>query len=371
MSSEIQISDNESFRPRFDNIDKDFDRLLELMSELLHQQRLKKPRGKSLMDEYGGEAVKQLISAYFSQGLYEAIEQHYTYDEVSFAPPGDDILNALDRLISCDQGQRVIRILRNYLANLKNTYWWYVQKRDQGFKHEPNWLESEEHQQRAYQELIGKIEGKKSILLNVMDQAQELFLKANASQQQLARLAAERAEIQAEKRVSSAGKPDPRKMDQDVFWEVVGTPTEGGISEHIEMVVDRLARFKATEIRAFYALLHEIVTSSYRSDLWALAYLLNEGCSDDDFAAFQYGLMLQGRQIFETVLAEPDSFPCADIKVGSGLQLQDVPFIAYEMRTGKAMKRKNFKATKLQGPDWAEQDYAAHLPKVAAALGYD
>src|SRR5262249_4867117 len=52
---------------------------------------------------------------------------------------------------------------------------------------------------------------------------------------------------------------------------------------------------------------------SYRNPLWAAAYLVNGGCSDDGFEYFRGWLIMQGRAVYERVVADPDAL--ADLAV--------------------------------------------------------
>jgi Protein of unknown function (DUF4240) len=45
----------------------------------------------------------------------------------------------------------------------------------------------------------------------------------------------------------------------------------------------------------------------YRYDLWAVAYLIGGGCSDDGFIDFRAGLIAQGREWYQKAAASPDS----------------------------------------------------------------
>jgi hypothetical protein len=45
----------------------------------------------------------------------------------------------------------------------------------------------------------------------------------------------------------------------------------------------------------------------YRYDLWAAAYLIGGGCSDDGFIDFRAGLIAQGRDWYHKAAASPDS----------------------------------------------------------------
>ncbi|WP_042369675.1 DUF4240 domain-containing protein [Streptacidiphilus neutrinimicus] len=67
-----------------------------------------------------------------------------------------------------------------------------------------------------------------------------------------------------------------------------------------------LAQREVGEIVAAQRALWTLMEESYRSPLWAAAYLINGGCSDDGFDYFRGWLILQGQEVFERVIAEPD-----------------------------------------------------------------
>lgn len=367
MTVTIQITDTEAFTPRFDTVDKDMDRLMEHVVHLAHSGRVENVPGKSLNDVYLTAANARILDAYWQRGLFAAVEQHYTYTfDIAFGWPHHEMLDYLERFVAAGEGPRAIRIMRNYLALQKPPFWSRIDDRKRGFRMAKYWAAPEAVQRNAYVQLIAPIPEYRDALLKLIDFSRDLFMRAGATEAQLARLELERAEVAAEQR-TPPGKPDPRKIDEDVFWEIIGTPADGALSERIDALPDRLAAFKATQIKAFDAMLHDISYRAYRHDIWALAYLLHDGCSDDSFAAFRAGLIMLGQGAFAAVLADPDGFdPTVD--VGSGLGLMDVPPLAYEMRQGIAMKRKTYKAPKLAGPDLVEEAFADALPRVAAAL---
>ena len=370
MTDTIPITDTERFRLRFDGIAKDSDRLMEHVVELVHQGRLDQVPGKSLGEVYINAADRRLIDAYFDRQLYAELERYWTGPGVGFVPPHHEDLAGWERLVAEGQPQRAIRLWRNHLANLKPTFWFYVTERNRGEYHKsPHDLTPIASQIAEYNNLVAMLPDRKERLLAMMDQARDFFIEAGATQSDLDRLAEDRAEIEAEKR-RSPGKPDPRQMEIDVFWEVIGSAGEGSVAEQLDAVPGRLSRFKATQIKAFDAMLHEQSAKAYRTDLWALAYLLRDGCSDDAFEAFRYWLILQGREKYEAVLADPDAFDVTTFEsdIEGCLALWDAPLQANEMRTGKAMKRKNFKLPELAGPDLDDESFERALPKVAAAM---
>lgn len=367
MTDTIAIAGTETFTLRFDAIDKDMDRLMEHVAVLVHAGRLESIPGKSLNDVYLTPANARIIDAYWQRGLFAAVEQHYTYTfDIAFGWPHHGMLHYLERFVAAGEGSRSIRIMRNYLALQKSPFWSRINDRKRGFHIAKYWAASEAEQREAYTQLIAPIAEYRDALLKLMDFSRDLFVRAGATEAQLARLAIERAEVAAEQR-TPPGKADPRKMDEDVFWEIIGTPADGALSERIDALPDRLAAFKATQIKAFDAVLHDINYRAYRHDIWTLAYLLQDGCSDDSFEAFRAGLIMLGQQAFAAVLADPDRVDPA-VDVGNGLSLMDVSPLAYEMRHGTGMKRKIFKAPQLGGTVLDEAAFAAALPRVAARV---
>lgn len=365
MTGTIAITEELHFAPRFKDLEEDSSQLRAYIIDLYHDDQLGKvyDRAMALMEP----AVLHLHAAYWDEQRYDALERYYTYTfEVPFGWPGQELLDALERLVSLGEGPRAIRILRNYLALQKQPFWSRIDDRKRGFQMSKYWAAPEAEQRRAHAQLIAPISEYRDTLLAMMDFSRDLIVRAGATEAQLARLATERAEVVAEQR-TRPGKPDPRKMDEAVFWELIGTPDDGALSERIDALPDRLAKFKATQIKVFDGLLHEMSARAYRQDIRAFAYLLNGGCSDDAFEGFRAGLIMLGLQAFAAVLADPDGFDPA-VGIGDGLALMDVPPLAYEMRQGAAMKRKMFKVPELAGPELDEDDFAKALPRVAAQV---
>lgn len=97
-------------------------------------------------------------------------------------------------------------------------------------------------------------------------------------------------------------------MDTDRFWSVIeaaraGDP--GGRPFH-EALVDLLAAHSKEDILGFDARFDEIHDAVYRWDVWAAAYLIGGGCSDDSFMDFRAGLIALGREWYERAAADPD-----------------------------------------------------------------
>lgn len=69
----------------------------------------------------------------------------------------------------------------------------------------------------------------------------------------------------------------------------------------------RLRQLPPAEVlRIHRAFEHELLRS-YRWELWGAAYVINGGCSDDCFDYFRGWLLLQGKDVFDAALRDPDT----------------------------------------------------------------
>ncbi|GLY68915.1 DUF4240 domain-containing protein [Amycolatopsis taiwanensis] len=68
-----------------------------------------------------------------------------------------------------------------------------------------------------------------------------------------------------------------------------------------------LAACPREEIVATQQVIWDLMADSYRNPLWAAAYMINGGCSDDGFDYFRGWLIAQGRDVFEQAVADPDA----------------------------------------------------------------
>src|SRR2546428_3572312 len=83
-------------------------------------------------------------------------------------------------------------------------------------------------------------------------------------------------------------------LDRGEFWsliEDVREKSDGDCERLVELLESRLSRLPADEIVAFQTILYELLAEAYTWELWAAAYLINGGCSDDGFDYFRAWLI--------------------------------------------------------------------------------
>jgi hypothetical protein len=180
-------------------------------------------------------------------------------------------------------------------------------------------------------------------------------------------------------------------MGIEDVWRVVeqaraGLPATAEADEVAAAMVRLLSTWEPADIVAFEQPLWDLLTVSYRADLWAAAYIINCGASDDGFDYFRGWLVAQGRDTFERALADPDSLAAhpaviAAVDDESGLECEDVlsaASLAYEQVTGTdELPDEGFVIEYPDlDPDW-DFDYddvaemQRRLPRLVALFDYD
>jgi hypothetical protein len=107
-------------------------------------------------------------------------------------------------------------------------------------------------------------------------------------------------------------------MDADQFWKVIENARS-------QVSIRLTVRWSPPRLPTCYPHIHasrtllpsrplsDLMADSYRNLLWAAAYLINSGCSDDGLEYFRCWLIVQGRTLFERSVANPDTL--ADLPV--------------------------------------------------------
>jgi hypothetical protein len=212
--------------------------------------------------------------------------------------------------------------------------------------------ESEAHLLRTKKELLEALEDARRTMLDLGDTAYAVKLGEDYTL------------IEQEKRGKKLPKPVDRTIDENCFWELIEAAKENtkSSSEQTEMLLGSLETFKAAEINRFRLILDAKLDALLHWDVWALAYLVMGGCSDDAFEYFRSWLILQGRQVVATAMAdiqELERLPSRHLGVEG---LLSIPELAYENRSGKPLRRGKRKPAQVKGKQWEESDLPSRYP---------
>lgn len=138
-------------------------------------------------------------------------------------------------------------------------------------------------------------------------------------------------------------------MRTEEFWAVIdrasGGDRPGDPAVVAESAARELAGREATEIVAWGRHLDKVMVASCVEDLWAAAYLINGGCSDEGFDHFRGWLIAQGREIVSRAVREPDSLaaiPAVRVAAVDGTELSSAAVLriaddAHRQVSGEAL----------------------------------
>jgi hypothetical protein len=169
-------------------------------------------------------------------------------------------------------------------------------------------------------------------------------------------------------------------MDKATFWKLIETAkakSAGDPFRQTQLLSEALERLSPNEIAGFDKVFRDLKAESYRNDLWAAAYVIQGGCSDDGFEYFRCWLIAQGQAVYEDALNDPETL-CEAIAYDEdkreeiidvvGNDMVGIAWRAYEAKTGEEMPAHPIRLI-LKGPKWDEENVHSLFPKLSARFG--
>ncbi len=161
-------------------------------------------------------------------------------------------------------------------------------------------------------------------------------------------------------------------VDEKRFWQLIEESHElkEGVSHPSQRLILLLEQYSGAQIKNFQNILLEKMDALNRWDVWALAYLAQDGCSDDAFEAFRAWVILRGYACFKTVLEDVNtSFSLIPSGQGTACHwLTQCALIAYERRQGRSLSMKK-RLSSVQGVPWNEGNIISRFPDLAKCYG--
>jgi len=131
-------------------------------------------------------------------------------------------------------------------------------------------------------------------------------------------------------------------MDEKRFWaliEAARAEMTPELSNQAEVLKQKLEALPPDEIVVFDRIFTRLRHEAHRWDLWAAAYIIEGGCSDDGFSDFTAGLIGFGREVYEAAVRDPNTLvrqPARGVDFSNEEMLYAAPQ-AYEAVTGEEM----------------------------------
>lgn len=153
-------------------------------------------------------------------------------------------------------------------------------------------------------------------------------------------------------------------MNENEFWTLIEKSkkkSKNDFEKQLELLVSDLTKLTEGEIFEFDRIFNKYHVNSYTSELWAAAYIINGGCSDDSFDYFRAWLISQGRSVYENALKDPQSLVNINEEDVEDFEFEDFLYVsgdAYKLKTGKddfydRVERQEYPEINL---NWSEDD---------------
>ena len=162
-------------------------------------------------------------------------------------------------------------------------------------------------------------------------------------------------------------------MDQAAFWRIIDDARGAASCELLAARVQSALRSRGhDETIAFSFLFDEALDALYTWDLWAVAYIVRGGCSDDGFEYFRSWVISQGQQAFDLAVSDPAEFGTAidpDTE-DEDLECEDLLYAAQQVHlelTGEyGPARMIGHPQQPRGQRWEEDELESRLPSLWA-----
>ena len=164
-------------------------------------------------------------------------------------------------------------------------------------------------------------------------------------------------------------------MQTTQFWQLIDQSRLQAAAQnqtHAETLSEFLNPLSPAELIAFEHTFTRYFHEAYDWKLWAAAYLIHGGCSDDGFMDFRAWLIGQGETTYQNFLGYPDMLAemVEDEDDLYELESQDIWSVAvnvYQDKTGSDDMPTDANTefpTEPKGKAWEEEDLAELLPNL-------
>lgn len=165
-------------------------------------------------------------------------------------------------------------------------------------------------------------------------------------------------------------------MTPDLFWnliEKIHRDSRGDMEKKCTLLEAELRRLPLEEVVSFGAHFDARHDEAYSWELWAAAYIINGGCSDDSFSDFRSTLISMGRHTYEGALADPESLAAIDYDDEEAC-FEGFQYVTNTVLTdigkGRTFPRAQPVPAEPSGTEWDEDQVAELYPKLAEKYGF-
>lgn len=168
----------------------------------------------------------------------------------------------------------------------------------------------------------------------------------------------EEIELFASEKKGQFPDTETRDVSEESFWDIIGETKKEALHPILraEVLEKKLLRFPPSELEKFEVLFQEKMDLSFTWDLWAIAYMCFDGCSSDGFEEFRAWLISEGKDVFESLVSNPESI--VNLKL-EPRQLEPLLYVtqkAYRLKTRRNIPGQKKSALAPRGDRWLEDE---------------
>jgi len=156
-------------------------------------------------------------------------------------------------------------------------------------------------------------------------------------------------------------------MDDAKFWKIISDSADANQDAQETKLRGVLEKLSIAEILKFDLTYRRHKKRAHHWDIWAAAYIINGGCSDDGFDYFKDWLISRGEKIFENALSDPETL--IDIAIPWDTEFEDFSYVAIDVLEGKGGEFPKLPDELCHsapaGEDWNEDTVETKYPKLA------
>lgn len=106
--------------------------------------------------------------------------------------------------------------------------------------------------------------------------------------------------------LQSSGPFSP--MTKKTFWQLINTSLQkSNLERQANYLVKELSKLSKKDLASFENIYNRFDNACYTWNLWAAAYTIHRGCSDDSFTDFRAWLIARGEIVYTKALVSSDS----------------------------------------------------------------
>jgi len=116
-------------------------------------------------------------------------------------------------------------------------------------------------------------------------------------------------------------------LSEERFWDIIESSDKG---RNLDIELSKLAEEELFGYKYWWDHFH---LQSYNQALWAVAYVVMGGCSDDAFDYFRYWLITRGKAVYMNAIKDADSL-CGEFEKLADdecVEWEDVCYVPYDV----------------------------------------